>query len=143
MIIFIQLLNALLGYIALKFIATYMSPWEYGVIGFAYGFVALFSIFGKLGFDQAHIKRVSEGKDLGKCIATFAVTKTLLAGVMASIVIISIAIWKFLLHRGFESPLHEQAIYIMLVYFFLLTITQSFISTFNARKESAKAQIPL
>jgi len=143
LIIFIQLLNGLLGYVALKFVALYMSPWEYGVVGFAYGFVALFSIFGQLGFDTAHIKRVSEGKDLGKCIATFALTKTFLAGLMASAVIGSIAVWKFLLHRGFESQLHEQAVYIMLFYFVLLTLTQSFISTFNARRETAKAQLPL
>ena len=143
LIIFIQLLNGLLGYIALKFIALYMDPWEYGVVGFAYGFVALFSMFGTLGFDHAHIKRISEGKDLGTCIATFAVTKLFLAGLLASVVIGSVAIWKYILGRGFESPLHEQAIYILLAYFVLLTLTQTFISTFNARKESAKAQIPL
>jgi len=143
LIIFTQLLNGLLGYIALKFIALYMQPWEYGVVGFAYSFVALFSIFGRLGFDQAHIKRVSEGKDLGECIATFVVTKTFLAGVMAGVVIGSVTAWKFILRRGFETPLHEQAIYIVLIYFVLLTLTQSFISTFNARKESAKAQLPL
>ena len=142
-IILIQLLNGLLGYIALKFIALYMDPWEYGVVGFAYGFVALFSMFGVLGFDQAHIKRVSEGKDLGTCIATFAATKLFLAGLLASIVIGSIAIWKYIVGRGFESPLHEKAVYILLAYFVLLTLAQTFISTFNARKESAKAQIPL
>ncbi|RLF27663.1 MAG: flippase, partial [Thermoplasmata archaeon] len=53
LIIFTQLLNGLLGYIALKYIALYMQPWEYGVIGFAYGFVALFSVFGNLGFNAA------------------------------------------------------------------------------------------
>jgi len=143
LIILIQLLNGLLGYVALKFVALYMSPWEYGVVGFAYGFVALFSIFGRLGFDQAHIKRVSEGKDFGRCVATFAVTKMLLAGLMAGAVFISIAIWRYLLHRGFETPLHEQAVYVMLVYFVLLTLTQTFISTFNARKETAKAYLPL
>ena len=138
-----QMMNGILGYVALKFIAVYMNTWEYGVVGFAYGFVALFSIFGKLGFDQAHVKRVSEGKDFGKCIGTFAVTKTFLAGLMASIVILSITIWKYVIGRGFESPLHEKAIYLILMYFVLLTLTQSMISTFNARKEAAKSQIPL
>jgi len=50
-IIFIQLINGLLGFVALKFVALYMEPWEYGIVGFAYGFIALFSIFGKLGYD--------------------------------------------------------------------------------------------
>ncbi|HEC95264.1 MAG TPA: hypothetical protein ENI45_04790 [Thermoplasmatales archaeon] len=143
LIIVTQLINGLLGYVALKFIALYMQPWEYGVVGFAYGFVALFSIFGNLGFNAAHIKRVSEGKDLGKCVGTFVLTKTFLAGLMASIVVLSIAIWKYVIGRGFESPLHEQAVYVMLAYFVLVNLAQSFSSTFSARKEIAKAQIPL
>ena len=44
LIVLTQVLNGILGYIGLKFIASYMQPWEYGVVGFAYGFVALFSI---------------------------------------------------------------------------------------------------
>ena len=143
LIIFTQLLNGLLGYIALKYIALYMQPWEYGVIGFAYGFVALFSVFGKLGFNAAHVKRVSEGKDLGKCVGTFAVIKTFLAGLMAGIVFLSIMVWKYIIGRGFESTTHEQAVYVMLAYFVLLTLSQVFISTFNARKETAKAQLPV
>jgi len=143
LIIAIQLANGLLGYIGLKFIAVYMQPWQYGIVGFAYGFVALFSIFGKLGFDQAHIKKVSEGKDPGTCIATFATVKLLLSGLMAGIVILSIIVWKYVMGRGFESPAHEQAVYVMLFYFALLILTQSMISTFNARKEIAKAQLSL
>jgi len=143
LIIFIQLLNGILGYIGLKYIALYMEPWEYGVVGFAYGFIALFSIFGKLGFDQAHIKRISEGKKFGTCVGTFVISKAFLAGLMATFVIMSIAIWKYVIGRGFETSLHEQAVYIMLAYFVLLTLTHSMISTFNAKKEIAKAQLPL
>ncbi|RLF42198.1 MAG: hypothetical protein DRN12_00980 [Thermoplasmata archaeon] len=143
LIIFTQLLNGLLGYVALKYIAIYMDPWEYGVIGFAYGFIALFSVFGKLGFNAAHVKRVSEGRDIAKCIGTYAAIKIFLAGFMVSIVFLSILFWKYIIGRGFESSLHEQAVYIMLAYFFLFILSHIFISTFNARRETAKAQIPL
>lgn len=142
LIVTTQIANGILGYVGLKFIALYMEPWEYGVVGFAYGFVAIFSIIGALGFNQAHIKRVSEGKDLGTCIATFATIKMFLASLLASIVIISIAIWKYVVGRGFESILHEKAVYIMLSYFVLLTLTHSMTLTFNARKEIAKSQLP-
>ena len=143
LIILIQVLNGILGYIGLKFIASYMQPWEYGVVGFAYGFVALFSIFGNLGFGSAHVKKVSEGKNLATCIGTFVITKIFLTGLLASAAILSIVVWKFVIGMGFESPLHETAIYVMLAYFVLFTLTQSMISTFNAKKEIAKAQIPL
>lgn len=138
-----HLLSGILGYVGLKFIALYMQPWEYGVVGFAFGFVALFSFFGNMGFDNAHIKRVSEGKNLSKCIGTFASLKLVFAGILASSVVFSIAIWKYVFGRGFESPLHEQAIYLMLAYFVLFTLTQIMIATFNAKKEVTKSEIPL
>ena len=143
LIVATQLINGLLGYVGLKFIAKYMQPWQYGIVGFAYGFVALFSIFGNLGFNAAHVKRVSEGKDLGKCIATFATAKIILAGLMASIVILSILIWKYILGRGFETPLHEKAVYVMLSYFVLTILTSIMTATFNAKKEIARTQLPL
>jgi len=142
LIILIQLLNGIIGFIGLKFIALYMQPWEYGIVAFAYGFVALFSIFGDLGFGGAHIKRVSEGKDLGKCVSTFATIKIILTGVLASTTILSIAIWRYVFGRGFESPLHEQAVYLLLAYYGLSSLTQTFTTTFSAKKEIAKAQIP-
>jgi len=142
LIIFIQMLNGLLGFIGLKFIALYMQPWEYGVVGFAYGFVALFSIFGDLGFGAAHVKRISEGKDEGKCVGTFAATKVILTGILASASILSIILWRFVFGRGFETPVHEQAVYILLFYFVLANLSQVFTTTFSAKKEIAKGQVP-
>ncbi len=142
-IIATHLLSGVLGYVGLKFIALYMEPWEYGVVGFAFGFVALFSFFGNMGFDSAHIKRVSEGKNLATCIGTFAAIKTILAGILAGTVIISIAIWKYVIGRGFESPLHEQAIYLMLAYYVLHVLTLTMTSTFKAKREIAKSEITL
>ena len=83
-IIGLHLLSGALGYVGLKFIALYMTPYEYGIIGFAYGLVALFSFVGNLGFNQAHIKRVSEGKNLATCIATFSTIKIVLAGFLVA-----------------------------------------------------------
>ena len=142
LIILIQLLNGLIGFVGLKFIALYMQPWEYGVVGFAYGFVALFSIFGDLGFGAAHVKRISEGKDEGTCTATFAGIKLILTGILASAAILSIFIWRFVFGRGFESSVHEQAVYLLLFYFVLANLSQVFIVTFSAKKEIAKGQIP-
>lgn len=142
-IIVTHLLSGLLGYVGLKFIALYMQPWEFGIIGFAFGLVSLFSFFGNLGFDSAHVKRVSEGKKLSTCIGTFAAIKIVLAGVLVASVIVTISIWKYVIGRGFETPLHEQAIYLMLFYYVLYTLTQTITSTFVAKKEIAKSQISL
>jgi O-antigen/teichoic acid export membrane protein len=143
LIIATQIANGILGYIGLKFIALYMEPWQYGVVGFAFGLVSVVSIFGRLGFQKAHIKRVSEGRDLGTCIATFGSIKLVLVGLMTAIVIIGVAGWEYILGRGFESLLHQQAVYVMLAYFVLFTLSQTFIFTFKARKEIAKAMLPM
>ncbi|MBC7081641.1 MAG: flippase [Thermoplasmatales archaeon] len=141
LIVLMQLTNAFLGYVALKFIAVYMQPWEYGIIGFAYGFISIFSIFGDLGFNSAHIKRISEGKDIEKCISTFALTKIFLSFSMVFLVFLTIELWK-INGRGFESDLHEKALYIILCSFILSVLAQIFTVTFNAKKEIAKNQIP-
>ncbi len=142
LIISIQFLNGLIGFIGLKFIALYMEPWEYGIVGFAYGFVSLFTIFSDFGFGTAHVKRISEGKNLGKCIGAFAAIKIILTGILVTTTFLSIVVWRFVLGQGFESPLHEQAVYLLLAYFVLYSLSQMFTTTFAAKKEIAKAQIP-
>jgi O-antigen/teichoic acid export membrane protein len=143
LIITVNILNALLGYIALYFIARYMTPEDYGIMAFAYSFVALFTIFGKMGFDQAHVKRVSEGKDLGKCIGTSITTKIGLLGIMTIVIVVAIFFWKVVMNRGFESSIHETAVYLMLGYWIIHLFIQTLIHTFRGKKEIAKAEIPL
>ena len=117
LIVAINIVNGILGYVGLFFIARYMAPGDYGIIGFALGFVGLFLVLGNLGFDAAHVKRISEGKRLDECIGTYFFIKMGLAGLFASVTIGAILFWKFVLNRGFESPAHESAVYIMLVCF--------------------------
>jgi len=120
-----------------------MGPEAYGIIGFAMGFVGLFTILTDLGFNSAHIKRVSEGKDIGSCLGTYLVSKLSFAGLLAVIVVLVVLIWKFFLGRGFESPTHELAIYIIIGYYVINSIGTYFYNTYSATKEIAKAQIPL
>jgi len=138
-----NLLDGLLAYVALYFISRDMGPEAYGIIGFAMGFVGLFTILTDLGFNSAHIKRVSEGKDIGTCLGTYLVSKLGFAGLFASIVVGAVLIWKFILGRGFESPTHELAVYIIIGYYVVNSIGTYFYHTYSATKEIAKAQIPL
>jgi len=143
LIVAINIINGILGYVGLFFIARYMAPGDYGIIGFALGFVGLFLVLGNMGFDVAHVKRVSEGMELDKCIGTYFFIKIGLTVLFASVTIGAIFFWKYVMNRGFESPNHEIAIYIMLGCFVLETITQIMLYTFNARQEIAKSQLPL
>lgn len=132
---------AIFGFIALFFIARYMGPEPLGILGFGLATVGLASIFSDLGFSLAHVKRVSEGKDIGKCIGTFAVIKVILTGITTVGVLGVIFFWNMFLNRSFTSSTHEIVVYIFLINFIFLNISSIATGTFGARKEIAKSQI--
>lgn len=112
-----------------------------GYIGFALAFVGMFNVFADLGFTQAHVKRISEGKDLGTCIGTFAVLKLLLNLIFVVIFLGSIFIWKFFFHGGFEDATKESIVYVFLLYYVVWNIQQIPLASFNGKGEIAKLQL--
>jgi O-antigen/teichoic acid export membrane protein len=143
---FLILLNniagAILGIVALFFIFRFMGAGPYGIIGFGLSFVGMFNFISNLGFTKAHVKRISEGKNLEKCIGTFLWVKVALITIMASTVLLSIVIWKFAMGRGFETAEHEPVIYLFLIFYIILDIGGVPVATFMARKETAKQTLP-
>jgi len=134
----------LLNYFTLFLIARYyaLPKFALGIISFAYGFVALFNIIPNMGLPQAHIKRISEGKDIAKCNGTFFSLRLILTLSMILFVTASLMIWKYVLHRGFETSMQENAIYVMLAYFILLALSKNFTLTYRGKMEIALAQFP-
>ncbi len=112
-----------------------------GVISFSMAFVGTFSFISDLGFGNAHIKKVSEGKDLGTCIGTYLTIKLILTGILVLVVVGSIFIWKYVLHNGFYDSTKESVIYIFLAFYVVLSLSQIPIYTFNAKKDIVKSQI--
>jgi len=138
-------LAGLLNYVALYLIARYyvFPKFALGLLNFAIGFVALFNLISNLGFPTAHIKRVSEGKDIGKCNAAFFSIRLILTFIMIIAVFASIFVWKYVIGRGFETPEQEKAVYVMLAYYILLALAQNFRITYRAKMEIALAQLPI
>jgi O-antigen/teichoic acid export membrane protein len=106
-------------------------------------FNGLFSLVGKMGFASAHIKRVSEGKDLGTCIGTFATIKIALTFIMIAIVLSAIFIMKYVLKTGFQDATTETAVYVFLIYTSLLNVVDIAVYTFQGKKEIAKMQLTI
>lgn len=80
---YVQVFNGVLGYLILFAVARSwgsFAPTALGIVSFGTAFVGMFSIISDLGFGNAHIKRVSEGQDLGRCLGTFAAIKLMLTG---------------------------------------------------------------
>lgn len=146
LIIFSQFLLRFLGWIGLWILARKwggFAPEALGTIGFAMSFLAIFNIFADLGFSRAHVKRISEGKDLGTCIGTFVAIKTTLIGLMLIIIFISIYVWKTLLGGGFYDATTESVIFVFILYYVILNLQQVVTYTFEGTKEIAKRQISL
>ena len=140
-----NLLAGLLNYAALYLIARYyvFPKFALGLLNFAIGFVALFNTISNLGFPTAHVKRISEGKDIGKCNATFFSIRLILTFIMIIAVSGSIFVWKYVMGRGFETPEQEKAVYVMLAYYVLLALAQNFMITYRAKMKIAMAQLPI
>lgn len=134
-----------IGLIGVVVIAKFwggFAPDALGIIGFAMSFLAIFGIIGNLGFNQAHIKRISEGKDLGTCIGTFAAIKIFLTSLMVTIIFIGIFIWKDILNGGFTDATTESVIHVFILYYIFGSLSGIPLMTFAATRETVKYQIP-
>ena len=133
-----------LGWVGLVVLAKLWSdyaPEALGIIGFALSFLAIFNIVADLGFSRAHIKRISEGKDLGTCIGTYVTIKLLLIGAMVTIVFSTLFIWKNVFHEEFSNATTESVIIVIVLYYVFVNLLQIATDTFEGRKEIAKRQI--
>ncbi|RLF51316.1 MAG: flippase [Thermoplasmata archaeon] len=133
-----------IGWIGLLVLAKLWSgfaPEALGNIGFAMSFLAVFNVIGDLGFNSAHVKRVSEGKDLGTCIGTYIAIKIILICLMLIVIFSAIFIWKSLLHGSFTDATTESVVYVFIVYYIFFNLAQIAVFTFQAKREIAKRQI--
>ncbi len=146
LIVAVNILSGFIGWIGLLAIARLwggFAPTAIGVIGFGMAFIGMFNVIADLGFSAAHVKRISEGKDLGECIGTYATIKILLTVIMAALVIGGIAIWKYILHNEFFDATRETVIYVFVLYYIFSNLASIALQTFIGRKEIAKREVPM
>ncbi len=139
-----QFFTRFLGWVGLLVLAKLwggFAPEALGIIGFAMAFLAIFNIIGNLGFNSAHVKRVSEGKDLGTCIGTYIAIKIILIGLMLTVIFVALFIWKNFFHGGFTDATTESVIFVFVIYYIFLNLSQIATFTFQGRKEIAKRQV--
>ena len=144
LVVIAQLFTRSLGWIGLLVLAKLWggyAPEALGVIGFATAFIGVFYVVADLNFSQAHIKRISEGKDLGTCIGTYFTIKIILISAMAAIVLFAMFFLENVLHQGFHDATKQSVVLVFLLYYVLLSIQSIATITFNATGEIAKMQI--
>lgn len=134
------ILGGILGFVALKVIALYMGAGVYGQLAFAIGLLGILSFLMDLGFRRAHIKRVSEGQNLGDCIATYLGIGAGLAVVYMALVLGGLAVYLHVLDEPLVST--TLAVIVIVGLFNALEIIRKVgASTFYALKENARAEM--
>jgi O-antigen/teichoic acid export membrane protein len=118
-----------LGMVVSILIGRVLGPAALGSIGFSTGLVGLLMAALLPGFARAHLKRLAEGQDVGRCLGTMTAIQLVLQGVL---LIGLIATWSHTLGSGDAG--------ISVVFLFLLaaqvanTFADIFLKVFVARE---------
>ncbi len=123
-------------------VARVAGPTVLGTVAFGTAYVSVLMFIADLGISTAHIKLLSEGKDEDTCNSTFTVLKLGTTVLYVISVIGFYLVQKYVFGKEFESEVHEYVIYISLV---TVTISQLLTipkTTFIAKTEQAKVDIP-
>ena len=137
-----HIIMAIFSFISLVFVKRYMGYEAVGMIAFAVSLMTMFSIIGDMGFGVAHLKRVGEGLDIGRCNGTIITIKTLLTIVMGGVIFLYLFIQKHIFNYEFESNELKIVVYIIIINSLIQNIAMAFNNIFSARLEIAKGQIP-
>ena len=134
-----NIVSALASFVALMFMTRYV-PDEYGLMMWGFAFVALFNAVADLGFGTAHIKFVASGRDLNDCFSTYALIRTLFAGLMLLLATIFTVIG---IHNGSISLEAAAVVLVFIIFYTIWDVRSILTTTFDARLESGKASIIL
>lgn len=123
-------------------VARVAGPTVLGTVAFGLAFVSIFEFIADLGIGTAHLKLVSEGQDMGRCISTYSVLKMSNTVLYFFVVLGIYLVQKYLLHVQFESTAHEYVIIILLVTVTINQLLRIPKATFAGKTEQAKQSIP-
>jgi len=135
-------LGSALGIVALFLAGRFFGDEAIGEMTLAFSILGILFFVTDLGMGQAHVKRVSEGRHAGDCFATYTVFKVAATGVFLLLVGASIALYTLVLGRTIEDTT-PAAIVFALVYYVAKALQDIAQSSFEARVETAKAQLSI
>lgn len=133
-----EALSGVLGIAALFFVGRYFEPGPYGMVWFALGLLGLLSALTKLGFEKAHIKRISEGKDLATCMGTFTRIKLVIIALFTILALVIVVGRE--LTVGFVAASTFPVILVLIGYKILFKLRSIPKQSFNALRLTASTQ---
>lgn len=137
-----QLIIQFLSIVASIVIARVAGPNVMGKITFGLSYVNMFGFLTQLGLGAAHIKLVSEGQPLDKCLGTYIRLITYTTSLFVIVTLSFFLIQKYGFKVDFEGFQTEYCIYtsiLVAVITSAIAVTQT---TFAANIQQAKQDIP-
>jgi O-antigen/teichoic acid export membrane protein len=110
-----------LGMLVSIFIARTLGPAALGTIGFSTGIVGLVAAALLPGFGQAHLKRLAEGQDPGRCLGTMLALQLALHAGLAAVLL---AVWSG------EGLFHTREIGLVFLLMLAAQVASSFADIF-------------
>ena len=135
-------INAIIGWVALLFVARKMGASAIGEFSYALSIVGAFTFLAFFGFRMAHVKRISEGLDIGKCIGTFLSIRLFLTSFMLIVFIFSYWFWTGFLDKELYDIQTPGLLMTIVLYYVIFLIVGVMPATFTGLEQSAKVAIP-
>lgn len=119
-----------------------------GILAFSAAMVGFASLITETGFTNAHVKRVSEGQDLARCVGTYGAIRLFQSLVLAAIfapVVLSPAVFRIVAGDSpHEGNAVERAVLGVTVLSVILTqIADIWRQTYAARREVVHQRLPV
>ena len=136
--------GAVLGTAALVFIAKNMGPDVLGTLGFAMATIGILSFLSDFGMGSVHVLHIKSGEDVGKCVGAYALIRLVLLAIFATVTFALIELWKHNMLGGSmaQTGALVDSMFVFLVYYVLLGISQIATHTFDALNAVAKVYVP-
>ena len=142
-------INAIIGWIALLFVARKMGAEVLGEFSYAMSLVGGFTFIAFFGFRMAHVKRISEGLDLGKCIGTFLSIRLFLISIMLVVFALFYWLWtapEIMYGVPFGKEFYDiktpNLLLFILLYYIIFLAIGVVRATFSGLEQSARVAIP-
>jgi O-antigen/teichoic acid export membrane protein len=123
-------------------VARLAGPEVLGQVSYGIAYASMFTFITGI-WGTPNIKMISEGNSLDKCLGVFIPLKT--ASIFLYLLVGAgwLLISKFFLGKSFESPIHQQVVWISLIVIALQQTAFFFRTTFEAQTMQVKSNLPV
>ncbi len=140
LIVISTVIAAVLSFAGLLAMTNYLGKDVYGNIAWVLATLSVLNVVSDLGFQSAHVKKVSEGQDENDCVSTYFVIKIALTSFMVVFVFLALFVWNDV-SKGAITPEVWNLVILFVLYYVMYDLANVVTMTYIARMETTKSQL--